>query len=112
MKLLTGLNPYGISYHLGLHARGTPRANPNPVGLRGYIALATEFGAKSIEIWDGALISMSDGELIALRDELKQLGMRKRSCGAVFGTILAPSRSGPRTASLIRLECTLDIAEP
>ena len=38
MKLLTGLNPYGVSYHLGLHARGTPRANPNPVGLRGFIA--------------------------------------------------------------------------
>ena len=75
MNLLTGLNPYGISYHLGLHARGTPRANPNPAGLRGYIALATEFGAKSIELWDGALTAMSDTELVALRDELKGLGM-------------------------------------
>ena len=42
MKLRTGLNPYGLSYHLGLHARGTPRANPKAVGLEGFIALATE----------------------------------------------------------------------
>jgi sugar phosphate isomerase/epimerase len=75
VKLLTGLNPYGLSYHLGLHARGTPRANPNPVGLRGFIALATELGAKSIELWDGALLPMSETELIALRDELRGLGM-------------------------------------
>lgn len=75
MKVLTGLNPYGISYHLGLHARGTPRANPRPAGLRGYIALATEFGAKSIELWDGALLPMSETELVALRDELGRLGM-------------------------------------
>ncbi|MEO7221916.1 MAG: sugar phosphate isomerase/epimerase family protein [Devosia sp.] len=75
MKLLTGLNPYGISYHLGLHARGTPRANPKPVGLRGYIALATEFGAKSIELWDGWVLLMSAAELVALRDELDGLGM-------------------------------------
>ena len=75
MKLITGLNPYGISYHLGLHARGTARANPNPVGLRGYIELAREFGARSLEIWDGALIEMSEAQLIALRDELRGLGM-------------------------------------
>ena len=76
MKLLTGLNPYGLSYHLGLHARGTSRANPNPVGLRGFIALATEFGAKSIELWDGALTPLRESELVALRDELRQLGMQ------------------------------------
>jgi sugar phosphate isomerase/epimerase len=75
VKLLTGLNPYGLSYHLGLHARGTPRANPKPAGLRGFIALATEFGAKSIELWDDALLPMSEGELVALRDELRGLGM-------------------------------------
>jgi 3-oxoisoapionate decarboxylase len=75
VRLLTGLNPYGLSFHLGLHARGTPRANPQPAGLRGYIALATEFGAKSIELWDGWLLPMSSAELAALRDELRGLGM-------------------------------------
>lgn len=75
MKLITGLNPYGLSYHLGIHGRGTPRENPRPAGLRGYIALATELGARSLELWDGWLLPMSEGELAALRDELKRLGM-------------------------------------
>ena len=75
MKVLIGLNPYGISYHLGLHASGTPRANPRPAGLRGFIRLATEFGARSIELWDGWLLPLSGDELVALRDELKGLGM-------------------------------------
>lgn len=75
MKLLTGLNPYGISYHLGLHASGTARANPNPVGLRGFIELATELGARSIELWDGWLLSLSGDDLAALRDRLGSLGM-------------------------------------
>jgi sugar phosphate isomerase/epimerase len=75
MKLFIGLNPYGLSYHLGIHARGTPRANPKPAGLRGYIALATELGAKSIELWDGWLLPMSAAELVSLRDELSGFGM-------------------------------------
>ena len=28
MKLTTGLNPYGLTYYLGIQALGTPRANP------------------------------------------------------------------------------------
>lgn len=75
MKILAGLNPYGLWYHLGLHASGTPRANPRPAGLRGYIALATEFEAQSIELWDGWLLSLSGGDLEALRLELADLGM-------------------------------------
>ena len=75
MKVLTGLNPYGLWYHLGLHAAGTPRANPRPAGLRGYIALATELGARSIELWDGWLLSMPDEALDALRLELGGRGM-------------------------------------
>ena len=35
-----GLNPYGLTYHLGLQGRGTPRANPAGRGLEGFIALA------------------------------------------------------------------------
>ena len=44
MQLRTGLNPYGLTYHLGLQGMGTPRANPQPAGLEGFIALATEIG--------------------------------------------------------------------
>ncbi len=30
-----GLNPYGLTYHLGLQGAGGPRANPHGAGLRG-----------------------------------------------------------------------------
>ena len=30
-----GLNPYGLTYILGLQGSGTPRANPNGAGLEG-----------------------------------------------------------------------------
>ena len=39
MKLTTGLNPYGLTYYLGLQGMGTPRHNPNGTGLEGFIAL-------------------------------------------------------------------------
>ncbi len=39
--LEVGLNPYGLTYHLGLQGSGTPRANPQAGGLEGFIALAT-----------------------------------------------------------------------
>ena len=32
MKLVTGLNPYGLTYYLGMQGGGTPRANPSRVG--------------------------------------------------------------------------------
>jgi sugar phosphate isomerase/epimerase len=73
--LRTGLNPYGLTYHLGIQAMGTPRANPKAVGLEGYLALATELGAKTLEIWEGWTGAMSDDELKALGARLKGLGM-------------------------------------
>jgi len=75
MRLKTGLNPYGLTYHLGIQAVGTPRANPRPAGLEGYIALATEIGAKSLELWEGWTGKMSDTELDALGARLRGLGM-------------------------------------
>ena len=73
--LRTGLNPYGLTYHLGIQAAGTSRANPKAVGLEGYIALATELGAKTLEVWEGWTAKMSDEELRALGARLKSLGM-------------------------------------
>jgi sugar phosphate isomerase/epimerase len=73
--LRTGLNPYGLTYHLGIQAAGTPRANPKAVGLEGYIALATELGARTLEVWEGWTGRMSDDELRALGARLKGLGM-------------------------------------
>ena len=54
-ELRTGLNPYGLTYYLGLQARGTPRANPDGKGLEGFIALCTELGAETIEAERAAL---------------------------------------------------------
>ncbi len=36
--LQTGLNPYGLTYVLGLQGHGTERANPKGRGLEGFIA--------------------------------------------------------------------------
>jgi sugar phosphate isomerase/epimerase len=73
--LRVGLNPYGLTYHLGIQAAGTPRANPNAVGLEGYIELASELGAKTLELWEGWTGPMSDDALKALRERLEGLGM-------------------------------------
>lgn len=72
MQLRTGLNPYGLTYHLGLQGRGTPRANPNPAGLDGFVALCIEHGGRAIELWDGWLGEMDDGALKALRQRLEE----------------------------------------
>src|SRR4051812_2887935 len=45
-----GLNPYGLAYATGLQGVGTPRANPAPIGLDGFAALARDTGAKCLEI--------------------------------------------------------------
>ncbi|ESX55701.1 hypothetical protein X729_02970 [Mesorhizobium sp. L103C131B0] len=73
--LEVGLNPYGLTYHLGLQGRGTPRANPQPAGLEGFIALATELGARVLEIWVPWLSELSDDAVIALRERLAGLGI-------------------------------------
>ena len=73
--LNVGLNPYGLTYYLGLQGRGTPRANPKATGLEGFISLAVELGGKTLEIWEGWLAEMSDAELLALRRRLEGLGM-------------------------------------
>ena len=55
-----GLNPYGLTYVLGLQGRGTPRANPNGRGLEGFIAIAEELGAKTLEIFEPWLAEDDD----------------------------------------------------
>ena len=44
------LNPYGLTYTLGLQGLGTPRANPHPLGVDGFIAIARELGLGTIEL--------------------------------------------------------------
>ena len=73
--LQIGLNPYGLTYYLGLQGSGTPRANPNGRGLEGFITLAQELNAKTLEIFDPWLAKLSDAELASLGHRLKALGM-------------------------------------
>ena len=89
-----GLNPYGLAYHLGLQGAGGPRANPKGAGLEGLIAIATELGAKALEIHDPGLQALSDDELRALRDRLAALGMTPVvSSGLTMGPFESAMRS-------------------
>ena len=88
MQLTTGLNPYGLTYYLGIQGLGTPRHNPAGVGLEGFISLTEELGGKAIELWEGWLTSMSDAELAALRQRLDALGWKRvLSSGLQHGDI-------------------------
>lgn len=73
--LRVGLNPYGIAYTVGLHGRGTPRANPRPLGLAGYLDLAEEIGARCVEFPAALLPAEEPSALAALRERLEARGM-------------------------------------
>jgi 3-oxoisoapionate decarboxylase len=89
-----GLNPYGLTYHLGLQGAGGPRANPEGAGLEGFIAIATELGASVLEIYDPWLRSLGDDELRALRDRLAGLDMTPVvSSGLMMGPFESALRS-------------------
>src|SRR6185503_14667958 len=70
-----GLNPYGLTYYLGLQGRGTPRVNPDGRGLEGFIELAEELGAHTLEIAETWLAPLDASELRKLRDRLGARGM-------------------------------------
>ena len=65
-----GLNPNGVAYTVGLQGVGTPRANPHPTGLSGFLGLAREIGAAYVELDHRWLMPMSDAELLRLREAL------------------------------------------
>ena len=65
-----GLNPYGFTHTVGLQAFGTPRANPEGTGLRGFIRIAADVGAKCLEFDGRWLAPLNDVELAELCEEL------------------------------------------
>ena len=93
-----GLNPYGLTYHLGLQGAGGPRANPKGAGLEGFIAIATELGASVLEIYDPWLRALSDDELRALRDRLAGFGMTPIVSS---GLMMGPFESALRSARIL-----------
>jgi sugar phosphate isomerase/epimerase len=93
-----GLNPYGLTYHLGLQDAGGPRANPKGRGLDGFIAVARELGARTLEIFDPWLRSMSDDEIRALGEKLAGLRMTPVVSS---GLMMGPFESALRSARLL-----------
>lgn len=73
--LRTGLNPYGLTYYLGLQGQGTARGNPHGRGLEGLIEVGVEIGARTLEIHCAWLVPMSGEELAALGRRLRALDM-------------------------------------
>lgn len=70
-----GLNPYGLAYAVGLQGAGTSRANPSPIGLEGFMAVAREIGARCLEIHGPWLDGQPQTALDRIRDECQALGM-------------------------------------
>lgn len=70
MQLRLGLNPYGFAYTVGLQGAGTPRANPQPTGPDGFLAVARELGARVVEMHWTWLDAMPPTALEALRENL------------------------------------------
>jgi 3-oxoisoapionate decarboxylase len=94
-----GLNPYGLTYHLGLQGRGTPRVNPQGAGLGGFIDIASELGARTLEIFDPWLAAMDDVEIEALRSRLDGLGMEPVVSAGL--AMMGPLESALRSARLL-----------
>jgi len=106
-----GLNPYGLAYAVGLQGAGTPRANPAPVGLDGFVRVARDIGARCLEIHGGWLDGMPEGDLARLRDRCIADGMTPVvSVGLTqtAGETLEPAIGHARAvgAALIRLGLT------
>jgi len=68
-----GLNPYGLTYTVGLQGRDTPRANPAPLGVEGFIDLVRELGGTCIELDWRWLVPMSSRDLAQLRERVHGL---------------------------------------
>jgi len=94
-EVVFGLNPYGLTYYLGLQGMGGPRANPRGAGLEGFQALGRELGAKVMEIFDPWLRAMTDAELAALRARLEAYGVTPIIS---WGLMMGPFKSALRSA--------------
>jgi sugar phosphate isomerase/epimerase len=94
-----GLNPYGLTYHLGLQGRGTPRHNPHGAGLEGFIALAQELGARTLEIYEPWLTDLPDAEVVDLNKRLAGLGIVPVVSGGLI--VAGPLDNAFRAARLL-----------
>ncbi len=73
--LQLGLNPYGLTYTVGLQGMGTPRVNPRGTGLHGFLASARLIGARCAELDWRWLTGLDDDELRRVGDACRADGM-------------------------------------
>jgi sugar phosphate isomerase/epimerase len=109
--LRIGLNPYGLAYAVGLQGAGTPRVNPAPIGLDGFVGVAREIRARCLEIHDGWLDGMTAVDLARLRDRCIADGMTPvvsvgltQTAGETLEPVIGHARAVG--AALIRLGLT------
>lgn len=70
-----GLNPFGIAYTMGFQGQDTPRVNPRPLDIAGYLDLAESVGATAtMELPTRLLLALSDP--VRLRDRLDAMNAR------------------------------------
>jgi sugar phosphate isomerase/epimerase len=73
--LQIGLNPYGLTYTLGLQGWGTSRVNPHGTGLEGFLSMARGIGARCAELDWRWLTQFEDGALRRLGERCRADGM-------------------------------------
>lgn len=69
--LRVGLNPYGLSYTVGLQGVGTVRSNPRAIGLDGFVDLARDLGVGCIELDHRWLTPLTDSGLARLAEAIQ-----------------------------------------
>jgi sugar phosphate isomerase/epimerase len=94
-----GLNPYGLTWLLGLQGRGTARMNPQGRGLDGFLTLAEEIDAGVLEIFDPWLRQMDDDDLRGLAAWLKERDIVPVVSSGV--DMMGPMESAFRSARLL-----------
>jgi sugar phosphate isomerase/epimerase len=103
-----GLNPYGIAYSVGLFGAESPRPNPHPLGLNGFLDLADSIGAAGVEIPVALLKSVSDADVNRVCAHLHEKGkyailMHGISWGDLDGSLAVAARFG---FPIVRLHMT------
>jgi sugar phosphate isomerase/epimerase len=73
--LQVGLNPYGLAYTIGMQGAGSSRANPSPMTMAGFIALARELGATCVELDGRWLTASTEPVLRGLGSDLAAAGL-------------------------------------
>jgi sugar phosphate isomerase/epimerase len=72
--LRVGLNPYGLSYTVGLQP-SAPHDRPEPIGLSGFVALSRDLGGQCIELHGRWLAPLEDAELSRMGAALRESGI-------------------------------------